>query len=109
MRMSRIFVFAVPAGALLLSGCTKPDCVNPANFSQIQQNVHTQADVESILGAPDSKLSDMWVYQRPDDHVTVLIDFDAGGRVTRKQWVDGMTGAWDDTNEKPKPVSQPRP
>lgn len=84
------------------SGCSSPDCVSRANYSQIQQNVHTHADVEAILGEPDSKLADMWIYQRPDDHLTVLIDFDPSGRVTRKQWVDGVQGAWDDTEVKPR-------
>lgn len=99
----KISLLTVVAMPLLLSGCATPDKVSSANYSQIRQDVHTQTDVVSILGEPDSKLADMWVYQRPDDHVTVLIDFDSGGRVARKQWVDGTTGAWDDTYDKPKP------
>jgi outer membrane protein assembly factor BamE (lipoprotein component of BamABCDE complex) len=96
-----VWTFAGVVLVMALSGCAAPDRVNSTNYSQIRQDVHTQADVEAILGEPDSRLMDMWVYQRLDDRVTVLIDFDARGRVARKQWVDGTTGAWDDTADKP--------
>ncbi len=87
----------------MISGCAKPDRLSRVNYTQIQQNASTQADVEALIGKPTSQLSDMWIYQRPDDHLTVMIDFDNGGRVTRKQWIDGVQGAWDDTNQKPRP------
>lgn len=83
-----------------LVGCSTPDRLVQANYSQIETNKSMQSDVESLIGKPDSKLADMWIYQRPDDHLTVMIDFDASGRVTRKQWIDGLQGAWDDTNQK---------
>src|SRR5215212_7112701 len=102
-KMNCLIVAALIGVALTMPACSSPDCVNRANYTQIQQNVHTQADVEAILGEPDSKLADMWIYQRPDDHLTVMIDFDADGRVARKQWVDGVQGAWDDTNQPRRP------
>lgn len=92
-----VFAGLLVGAAAVLSGCAAPDRLNRANFTQIQQNASTQTDVESLIGKPDSKLADMWIYQRPDDHLTVMIDFDAQGRVTRKQWVDGIDGAWDDS------------
>ena len=92
-----VFCFAIS----VLSGCSTPDRLVKANYTQIQQNTSTQADVEALIGKPNSKLADMWIYQRPDDHLTVMIDFDANGRVTRKQWVDGIQGAWDDTKNTP--------
>lgn len=101
MRLS--LIFSALAMGTLACGCAAPDRVTAENYSTIRANSHSAADVEAILGPPDSKLVDMWVYQRPDQHVTVLIDFDGHGRVARKQWVDGKTGAWDDTNDKPKP------
>lgn len=102
-KINHLIVVALVGIALSSPGCSSPDCVTRANYTQIQQNVHSHADVEAILGEPDSKLADMWIYQRPDDHLTVMIDFDADGRVTRKQWVDGVQGAWDDTNESGRP------
>ena len=99
MKECRCLMIGLALGtASVLSGCASPDRLVKANYTQIQQNSSTQADVETLIGKPESKLADMWIYQRPDDHLTVLIDFDAQGRVTRKQWVDGIDGAWDDTN-----------
>jgi|CXWL01.1.fsa_nt_gi hypothetical protein len=104
MKRMNFFHVAVAASVLaVLSGCASPDRLVKANYTQIQQNSSTQADVETLIGKPSSKLADMWIYQRPDDHLTVMIDFDAQGRVTRKQWVDGIDGAWDDTRETRKP------
>ena len=98
--------FAIVLGtlpAVVFIGCSTPDRMVQANYSQIQQNVHTQADVEALIGPPSNKLGDMWLYERPDQHVTVMIDFDKSGRVTRKQWVGGLEGTWHDTKEVPKP------
>jgi hypothetical protein len=85
------------------TGCATKDRLNKMSYSQIQPHASTQADVEALIGEPTSKFSDMWIYQRPDDHLTVMIDFDPKGQVTRKQWVDGVQGAWDDTNNTRKP------
>lgn len=103
MKNMKMALVAVTAFSLMtLFGCSTPDRLVQANYSQIEANKSTESDVESLIGKPDSKLADMWIYQRPDDHLTVMIDFDASGRVTRKQWVDAIQGAWDDTNQKPK-------
>jgi len=96
--VSAVLFMAITA----LPGCSTPDRMVQANYSQIQQNVHTQTDVEALIGPPSNKLGDMWLYERPDQHVTVMIDFGPDGRVTRKQWVGGLEGAWHDTKEAPK-------
>ena len=104
MKASRYLLTGLTLVAIsVLAGCAAPDRLVRANYTQIKQNTSTQADVETLIGKPDSKLADMWIYQRPDDHLTVMIDFDANGRVTRKQWVDGIQGAWDDTNKPHRP------
>ena len=102
MKASKYLIVGLALGAAsVLSGCSSPDRLVRANYTQIQQNSSTQADVQTLIGKPNSKLADMWIYQRPDEHLTVMIDFDAGGRVTRKQWVDGVDGAWDDSEVAP--------
>src|SRR5262245_5030407 len=99
MKISKTKILLAGIGAVVISGCATPDRMTQANYSQIQQSVHTQADVETILGPPSNKLGDMWLYERPDQHVSVMIDFDKGGRVSRKQWVGGVEGSWHDTKE----------
>ncbi len=83
-----------------LWGCAAPDRVVYRNYTQIRTQLHTQDDVEAILGEPDQKLGDRWMYERPDQHLIVFVEFDEKGRVTRTQWVDALSESWDDTDEK---------
>lgn len=89
--------------AATFCGCAQPDRVGRENYSQVRTGVHTADDVAAILGEPDSKLADMWIYQRPDRHLNVIIEFDAKGRVARTQWVDALGETWEDSDEKKPP------
>ena len=72
------------------------------NFTQIRTQVHSREDVEAILGEPDRRFDDRFMYERPDKHLHVFVEFDDKGRVTRTQWIDGMGETWHDTDD-PKP------
>ena len=85
--------------AAMLAGCQ--DLLVYQNFSQIHENASTQAEVARIIGEPDQKLGNQWLYERPDKHLTALVDFDESGRVTRKQWIDAMSGVWEDSEPQP--------
>ena len=82
-----------------LSGCRSGDRLTYDNFNRVQKDGHTQADVNGILGEPTYRLTDIWIYERPEDHLVVKVEFDESGKVQRKEWVDGKTGQWDDTND----------
>lgn len=92
---------------MLLSGCAAPDRLAHANYERIQQNASTQSEVEGLLGNPTNKLGDTWIYERPDKHLTVMIDFDKNGKVERKQWIDGLGETWHDTKDTEKSVKNP--
>ena len=81
--------------AVMLVGCQ--DNLTHKRFSQIHQNASTPTEVTALIGEPSHKLGDTWYYERPDKHLTVIIDFDKAGSVSRKQWVDAMSATWDDT------------
>ena len=85
---------------LLDIGCASKDRVTYDNYTKIRTTMHTAADVEAILGEPDSKLPDLWIYQRPDAHLTVMVDFDEKGKVSRTQWIDALGETWHDTTDK---------
>ena len=81
--------------AALLTGCG--DKLTHDNFSQIRQDVSTRPIVAGLIGEPDSELDNRWYYERPDKHLTVFVDFDESGYVSRKQWIDAMTATWEDS------------
>lgn len=89
----------VMLAALAFPGCSNRDSLTYENFTRVQKNAHTEADVNGILGEPSYRLNDIWIYERPSDHLVVKVEFDESGRVQRKEWVDGKTGQWEDTND----------
>ena len=85
---------------LVVGGCAQPDRLAYDNYTQVRTTVSTEADVAAILGEPDQKMADTWIYQRPDKHLVVMIEFDDKGRVARTQWIDAMGETWHDTTDK---------
>lgn len=81
----------------MLVGCQAPDKLVHDRFARIQPHVSTQADVTAIIGEPDHTLGDQWMYERPDIHLNAIVDFDASGRVSRKQWIDALGEVWEDS------------
>ncbi len=75
------------AAALICAGCAKE--LTREHFDLIEVNA-TADVVEELIGEPDQKRNRQWVYE--DDALTVLIDFDDDGFVTRKQWHDEDEG-----------------
>lgn len=93
----RCFAVVIAAGlAGVLAGCQDPFVYD--NFSQIRVDASMQWEVEKTIGEPSQKLGDQWLYERPPKHLTALIDFDEDGVVTRKQWIDAMSGVWEDSD-----------
>ncbi len=99
-------IFAIPAWAAaalaaLLTGCqADQDRLVHDNYMQIRQDLSTQAEVQRIMGEPDRRLARQWLYERPEKHLIVLVDFDETGLVTRKQWIDAAGEFWDDSNDQ---------
>ena len=84
---------------VLQVGCASPDRLTETNFRQIKVNASTEADVRTLLGEPTNKLPGLWMFERPDRHLTAMVDFDEAGRVSRVQWIDALGEKWDDSDE----------
>jgi len=99
--VKRIASFLALAVVVMVGGCaTTPDRVMHRNYTQIRENASSRTDVGALLGTPEHTIGDTWMYTRPEQHLTVIIDFDANGLVLRKQWVDGEKGTWEDSEDK---------
>ena len=89
-----------------LFGCAAPDRLTFDHYSSVNNKMSTQDDVRAALGEPDNILGNKWLYERPDRHLTVMIDFGKDGKIERKQWVDASGVQWHDTDDAkaaPKP------
>ena len=91
-------VLVVSLVACFLGGCSQ-DRLSFENFRQIQTRASTTTDVVRLIGEPDDRLGDQWMFDRPAKHLHVFLDFDEGGRVTRKQWLDAINNIWEDSND----------
>lgn len=96
-------IWAMCAAALLIgvvSGCENK--LTRQNFEMIQLGSSTKLEVTNTLG--DKGLvrqdADQFEWEDEDRDLTVLIDFDETGHVTRKQWID--PDSWDDTQPDPE-------
>ena len=86
--------------ALFLSACkSTPDKFVHRNFSLIRQQHSTQADVIALIGEPSHQLGDLWMYERPEKHLFAKIEFDENGQVVEKEWIDGVQGVWEDSDD----------
>jgi hypothetical protein len=89
---------------LAVTGCASPKTnrFHYDNFAGIQPHRTTRAEVVGLLGEPDQKLGeDWWMYRRPEEHLHAIIEFDASGLVSRKQWIDAEGGeTWQDTADR---------
>lgn len=90
-------VLSVAFFALTFSGCADP--LKYENFSQIREDATMDWEVQKLIGDPSQKLDNQWLYERPDKHLTALVDFNRDGRVVRKQWIDAMNNVWEDSEE----------
>jgi hypothetical protein len=85
------------SGVLFLGGCA--DKLTRSRFEMIEVHVSDKDDVARTLGDPSRQLDDQWHYERVDKHLNVIIEFDDGGVVIRKQWIDAMAEEWEDTEK----------
>ena len=100
MRWLRRYRLLVTLAGLATVGCqATADRLIHGIFALIQPGLSTQARVRELLGEPDNRWGALWLYQRPERHLIVQVDFDETGRVSRKQWIDALGEAWDDSAE----------
>jgi len=89
------------ASLAILVGCHAPDKLVYENYDRIQPNLSTEDDVTRLIGEPNHILGERWMYDRTDQHLHVFVDFDEGGRVARKQWIDAGGDSWEDSGDSP--------
>ena len=87
---------------ICLAGC---DPLTRDRFELIQVNESTLDDVEHTIGDPSRRIPGQWQYERPDRHITVLIEHNQNDVVTRKQWIDANQAEWLDSDPPPGDTS----
>lgn len=99
---SMLAMFAAVLFVGVLSGCENK--LTRQNFEMIQLGSSTKLEVKNTLG--ENKLvrenSEQFEWEDEDQSLTVLIDFDERGHVSRKQWIDADSNVWDDTKPDPE-------
>ncbi|MEK6676363.1 MAG: hypothetical protein AABZ47_12000 [Planctomycetota bacterium] len=94
----KVLFLAVCGIIVVLGGCRSDKLVH-ANFTQIRPHVSTETEVAALIGDPDAKLTEEWIYTRPDQHLTAKVHFDLHGRVTRVEWIDALGETWEDSDD----------
>ena len=88
-RKLALLTIAATCGLLALTGCA--DKLTRAHFDMVQLGQAERYDVEMTLGEDHyPEVGDMWHYERVDKHLNVMIHFDEGGKVWRKEWHDTL-------------------
>ncbi len=84
------------------AGCATNDRLVYSNFEAVRPHSSSKEEVNALLGEPDRNLGDQWIYERPNQHLHAIIDFDGSGKVERKQWIDAMSldKTWVDSQSK---------
>jgi len=98
------FLLAV-GGLALLGGCDK---LTRSRFEMIDVGSAQAYDVEQTIGEPSDRMAHLWHYERVDKHLNVLIHYDEGGTVCRKEWHDVQNNDHYDSAEPPPPDSDTR-
>ncbi len=107
---ARRHLLAASVVALGAVSCQAPkDRLLHANYLRVEPGVSTRADVRELLGEPDSQLGDLWLFNRPNKHLLVQVEFDDDGRVTRRQWIDARVEVWEDSQDPGAEELQPDP
>lgn len=86
---------------LVLGGCAAPkDRLAYESYARMQPGAWTQSDVRDALGEPDHVLADIWLYERPEKHLVVKLEFGEDGQLERKEWIDATNDTWEDTKDQ---------
>ncbi len=98
--MWAMFAAVLFVGAI--SGCESK--LTRQNFDMIQLGSSTKLEVKNTLGENHliRQDSEQFEWEDEDRSLTVLIDFDERGHVSRKQWIDAESNVWDDTKPDPE-------
>jgi len=83
-------------GLTMLTGC---DPLTRNRFDMLVVNVSDQTEVRKTLGEPTYVHAEQWHFERPTNHLNVLVDFNTDGVVSRKQWIDAERNEWYDSAE----------
>ncbi len=100
LRCQRMSGCLLLAATVLVSGCADKDKLVYENYTHIRAHSSTLDEVELVLGEPTNKLDDRWIYERPNKHLIVIVEFDKTHRVTRTQWIDALGESWHDTKDE---------
>lgn len=95
--LKKAVLLTVPFAFALVLGC---DPLTRTHYDIIVVDVANEMDVQHSIGDPTYRRPNEWHYERPDQHLNVIVDFNSEGIVTRKQWIDAKSGDWADTKEK---------
>ena len=101
-RLHAFFVVLCAQTVLFSAGCATQDKLTEGNFKQIRVQSATESDVQKLIGEPSNRLPGLWTFERPDKHLTAMVDFDETGRVTRVQWIDALGERWEDSDQPAK-------
>lgn len=71
---------------VMVAGCAEK--LTYERFSTITPQRSTEAQVVDVLGEPDDRAANQWIYSRFDRDLTVIVTFDDEGVVRQKQWMD---------------------
>ena len=77
-------------GVVVVTGCAQKltfDCWSTLTLQS------SKMEVETVLGAPNEyKKADRWMYHKPDEQITVNVEFVGDDKVTYSRWVDSEHG-----------------
>ena len=74
-------------------GCSK---VTRQNYDMLKVGASTKLEVESSLGKTyTARGDDQWEYEEENRDLSVMIQFDQAGKVSRKEWIDAKHNVWD--------------
>jgi hypothetical protein len=83
-----------------LTGCA--DKLTRENFDRIGIRSADRQEVNERIGKPTAAIENTWMYERPDQEITVIIEFDENGKVNRKRWIPIGGQAFEDSKTTPK-------
>ena len=83
MKITTLCLAAVVVAAMFLGGCAQ---FTRQNYEMIQKG-DSQARVEGVLGKPEQRRSDMWLYVNRTPYYQAKIHFEKD-QVVKKEWFD---------------------
>jgi outer membrane protein assembly factor BamE (lipoprotein component of BamABCDE complex) len=92
------WIVVLGLGLVFLAGCAQR--FSRERFDMITIGMDSRDDVRELMGEPDTRLDDQWLYDDVDERKSALIYFDRNGRVVSKEWMDTQEGTWEETGDR---------